>query len=530
MIYRLITLPFNVAGALIALAWTESQNHTVYRPYERDLVLIPYDNRPLVALRSKINSLPKAARWASVATFLLPCAFLYCTVFTHFVSKSIIFADVIFSVLAGVASVCLALLAYLMFGVLDVIQSDRFSFLLPIVWLNPRLRLKQYEGTRNAWLKYQHNRVFWSDLLELSIVDRSSHGKRHNFKLRLVRKSSSDLEIPIENIPKSSVALLAGEIEKNAPFCRNLSQLAEIARFQDYQKGLLPGVMYEQLWESLTAKRIDATSFAPLVPNYKLQGGRLTIVRQIASGGFSAVYLAEEPDGAKVILKEFVLPFNADHDLAKKASEHFAREARLLKALRHRQIARVYDHFVEEGRNYLLVEYIKGRTLRQLVFDEGPQAEHIVLSYAIQLAQILEYLHGQEVPIIHRDLTPDNLIVGEYGKLFLIDFGSANEFTGAATGTLVGKHAYMSPEQVRGKTTPLSDIYSFGQTIYYGLTAAEPKPLMSSKLPRAQTKLGVRLNQVIQQCTELEAEKRVTLPALINSLIDSSQYQEPDHD
>jgi tRNA A-37 threonylcarbamoyl transferase component Bud32 len=416
-----------------------------------------------------------------------------------------------------------------MFGIRDVILSDETCLLFPTLLANQlRSSYKTNVWSRNRYLYAQANRIFWSDLLEISIVDRGLRNKCHNFKLRFERKSGSTLEVPIENIPKDSIALLSAQIEKRAPFCRNVSQLAEVGRFQDYQRGLLPGVMYNQLWESLTAKRIDATSFAPLVPNYKLQAGRLTVVRQIASGGFSAVYLAEEPDGTKVILKEFVLPYSADNELAKKAAEHFARESRLLTALRHEQIARVYDHFVEDGRNYLLLEYIKGNTLRQIIFNDGPLSESKVLSYAIQIAQILEFLHGQSVPIIHRDLTPDNLIVSDYGKLYLIDFGSANEFTGAATGTLVGKHAYMSPEQIRGKATPLSDVYSFGQTLYYCLTGSEPKPLMSSRLPQPQTKLSNKLDEVIQRCTELEDQKRIALPGLIGQLIDSEQYLHTD--
>lgn len=193
--------------------------------------------------------------------------------------------------------------------------------------------------------------------------------------------------------------------------------------------------------------------------------------------------------------------------------------------MRHKQIARVYDHFVEQGRHYLLIEQIRGRTLRQIVFEEGPQSEEKVLSYSIQIAEILDYLHNQELPIIHRDLTPDNLIVNEYGKLFLIDFGSANEFTGTATGTLVGKHAYMSPEQVRGKATPASDIYSFGQTICYCLSACDPKPLMSSSLPQAETTLSKKLNRVIQKCTELEEAKRFTLSELRESLLDYTKQE-----
>ena len=179
----------------------------------------------------------------------------------------------------------------------------------------------------------------------------------------------------------------------------------------------------------------------------------------------------------------------------------------------------MYDHFVEDNRNYLLIEYIQGQTLRQIMHEDGQQTEEKVLSFAIQIAEILQYLHNQEIPIIHRDLTPDNLILSPRGKLFLIDFGSANEFVGAATGTLVGKHAYMAPEQIRGKATPASDIYSFGQTIYYCLSGCDPLPLLPSSIAQPPTNLAGVLNSLIKQCTNLEAEQRPKLSEILTSLL-----------
>ncbi|MBK9280784.1 MAG: protein kinase [Candidatus Obscuribacter sp.] len=132
----------------------------------------------------------------------------------------------------------------------------------------------------------------------------------------------------------------------------------------------------------------------------------------------------------------------------------FEREAHLLLKLKHPHIARVLDRFVEEGRDYLVLEYIPGLTLRQLVQTRGKQKEKNVLNYCSKLLEILAYLHEQNPPLIHRDLTPDNIILRKDGSLCVVDFGAANELVGQPPGTMIGKQCYIAPEQLRGKAQP----------------------------------------------------------------------------
>src|SRR5207237_6197438 len=110
--------------------------------------------------------------------------------------------------------------------------------------------------------------------------------------------------------------------------------------------------------------------------------------------------------------------------------------------------------------------------------QNGAQKETTVLKWAAEVAEILTYLHKRNPPIIHRDLTPDNLVLKNEGTVHLIDFGAANQFVGTATGTLVGKQAYIAPEQLRGKADLQSDLYSLGGTLHYLLTGKDPIPLM----------------------------------------------------
>jgi serine/threonine protein kinase len=101
----------------------------------------------------------------------------------------------------------------------------------------------------------------------------------------------------------------------------------------------------------------------------------------------------------------------------------------------------------------------------------------VVVRWLLEAAKILQYLHSQSPPLIHRDVTPDNLVLARDGCLSLIDFGAANALLGTATGTLVGKQSYIAPEQFRGKAGLSSDIYSLGATVYFALTGREPEPL-----------------------------------------------------
>ena len=316
-----LALPFQTSLAFAKTFWNTTGYLYADISKERNLVVIPYHNPPLVNLRAKVRLWPLWLKWTiglpgSLGTLLL---FFVCAGYMTFVctqNRPPNMEDLLIVLLLNISCMSLGLFTYSLFAIQDYLVSDRFSLFVPpvIFRLENLSRLPKYFGTK-FWL--YANRVHWSDLQELIIAD-TDKKKQHQFCLRLTGKSGISINIPLKNLPKASIEILIGQIEKNAPFCRNLSQLAELSRFQDYENGLLPLITYTQLWESLTAKRIDATSFAPLQPNTKLQNGRLTAVRQIASGGFSAVYLTEETDGSKFVLKEFVLPFGAEPELVKK--------------------------------------------------------------------------------------------------------------------------------------------------------------------------------------------------------------------
>lgn len=171
----------------------------------------------------------------------------------------------------------------------------------------------------------------------------------------------------------------------------------------------------------------------------------------------------------------------------------FEREAQVLKHLNHPRIPQYKDYFSwnEETENSLpwfglVQDYIPGISLKQLLEEGKSFSEKDVYSYAIQILNILIYLHELSPPVIHRDIKPSNLVLGEDGKICLVDFGSVQDKAKAegVTFTVVGTSGYAPPEQLWGKTVPASDLYALGATLIHLLTAIPP-----CDLPQRQMRL-----------------------------------------
>lgn len=289
-------------------------------------------------------------------------------------------------------------------------------------------------------------------------------------------------------------------------------------------KGEEGDMTFTQLWQKEMESRYTSTAFMPLEPDQTIRDGRLKIVRQISFGGLSAVYLCQEDRKDLRILKESVVPYNSKPELKEKAAQMFKREASLLVKISHPQIARVLDYFSEEDRSYMLLAYEEGRNLRQLVREQGVLSEEMVAKTALYLCGPLKYLHDLSPPVVHRDISPENIILKEDDTPVLIDFGAANEFLGTATGTLVGKQCYISPEQFKGKAGTASDLYSLGATLYFLLTGDDPVPISSSSPRAVRAEISEEMDAIICALTELEVEERIKsadeLTARLTALLD----------
>jgi serine/threonine-protein kinase len=160
----------------------------------------------------------------------------------------------------------------------------------------------------------------------------------------------------------------------------------------------------------------------------------------------------------------------------------------------------------------------------------GLQSEAIVLKWTAEIASILQYLHGLDPPIVHRDLTPDNIVLKEDGTIAVIDFGAANEYVGNATGTLIGKQSYIAPEQFRGKASPLSDLYALGCTLNFLLTGEDPEALSVSHPRTMHEGLSKSVDALVASLTALDEQDRVSsateLKETVDSLINANDHDQ----
>ena len=203
--------------------------------------------------------------------------------------------------------------------------------------------------------------------------------------------------------------------------------------------------------------------------------GRYRIVRLIGSGGMGAVYEAIDWRlDVTVAVKQCRLP-GADADSA------FEREAKLLAVLRHPSLPVVMDYFVDDGAQFLVMQFVEGDELRMLLDRSGeriPPAE--VAGWARTLLDVLSYLHNHVPPVVHRDIKPANVKRTPLGEIVLLDFGlakgwPAGEVTQTDRSVFGYTLAYAPPEQIQGmRTDPRSDVYAVGATLYHLLTGRPP--------------------------------------------------------
>lgn len=451
------------------------------------LVPIEYKSLPGVAFRKKLRGLGPQAR-GPIILVLTVCALL--PFFTIMQSPAQQFAPwlVLFVLLLIFCGLAMCISRDEIF-----IGEHGLSFPLPF------MHKLGFRPTR-----------LWSELEQIEVLSANETEKPTNkTRIRLTFKDGDQALLSLHSFSKDGINLFVGAAAEWASSCRFDNQFEQLPKLFEYETGQFKNISYTQFWEEQLANTYTFTAFVPLQVGHRLRNDTLTVVSQVASGGFSAIYLVKSGDGKKMIVKESVTPGSLDEAAKEKIREQFRREAALLMKLQHDSIAHVHDHFVEAGRSYLLMDYITGPDLRAFVRQQGPQSEPIVRDWFNQMCDVLKYLHGQDPPIVHRDISPENIIVSENNRLIVIDFGAANEFIGQATGTLVGKQSYIAPEQIRGKACPQSDIYSLGATIYFALTGDDPEPLSSCSPRKVKPQISEQLDRLVASCTKLDVAQRV---------------------
>jgi len=231
--------------------------------------------------------------------------------------------------------------------------------------------------------------------------------------------------------------------------------------------------------QGTAAPGAGARVVAPVMQPGVILQGRYVIEGTLGIGGMSVVYR-----GRDLRFKDVVRPC-AIKEMYQSAPDsntrllnlkNFGREAGLLATLQHPAIPKVFDFFEENGRVYLILELIQGKDLETILSDAGgPLPEDRVARWAVQLCEVLAYLHRQKPePIVFRDMKPSNVMVTPDDRIVLIDFGIARSLV-RTRGTVIGTEGYSPPEQYKGIAEPQSDLYALGATLHHLLTASDPR-------------------------------------------------------
>lgn len=254
---------------------------------------------------------------------------------------------------------------------------------------------------------------------------------------------------------------------------------------------------------------------------------RYVIVGTLGRGGMGAVYKAldQRLNNIPVAIKEMSTTAVGQDNL-QAAIGAFKKEASMLISLKHPSLPHITDFFARgEDRWYLVMDYIEGETLEEVIKKRGPVPEPEVLNWTKQLCIILDYLHNQKPPVIFRDLKPANIMLTPEGVIKLVDFGIARHFRpGIASDTSAyGSSGYAPPEQYGGyQTDARSDIYALGATLHHLLTGIDPcKNPFSFEPPSKIVRVTLELEHAIMKAVELSPEKRTSSVREILSLIDN---------
>jgi eukaryotic-like serine/threonine-protein kinase len=264
--------------------------------------------------------------------------------------------------------------------------------------------------------------------------------------------------------------------------------------------------------------------------------GRYEIIRKIGGGGMGAVYLASDNNLGGVLraVKEMVQT-HIEEDQQEKAINDFKRESMILSSLDHVSIPTIYDYFYDEkeSRFYLVMKYISGGDLsaRLRSASEGRIDERTVCEWAVQIIDVLDYLHNQPSTIVYRDLKPSNIMIdGNSGRAMLIDFGIARSISQKEEKgvTAVGTMGYAPPELFSGNVEPRSDIYSLGSTMFHLLTGADPQsnPLLIfdfQKNPRPRQinpQLSDQIERILMKAVQYNADERFRSAAEMREVLE----------
>ncbi len=240
--------------------------------------------------------------------------------------------------------------------------------------------------------------------------------------------------------------------------------------------------------------------------------------RLIGQGGFGVVYLARQSAVLRDVAVKIILPKYAN---SPEFIRRFESEAQVVARLEHPHIVPLYDYWREPDSAYLVMRYLRGGSLRDLMDREGILGTEVTSKVLEQVGSALTFAHRNGV--VHRDIKADNILLDEDGNAYLSDFGIAKELGGEALdseGSLVGTPAYLAPEQIRGdEAGPPSDVYAFGIMLY---------EMLSGSRPFADETLATLVYKHLNEPLPMIDHDALNLPPAFNAIIQRATAKDPD--
>ncbi|WP_026907199.1 serine/threonine protein kinase [Paucisalibacillus globulus] len=242
--------------------------------------------------------------------------------------------------------------------------------------------------------------------------------------------------------------------------------------------------------------------------------GKYEILKLIGKGGMSKVYLAMDKRLNKQWAVKEIEKSGRDKRNNEVVIQSAIAEAHLIKRLDHPALPRIVDIIENDDIIYVVMDYIEGEPLNKIIDEYGAQPQDVVIDWAMQLCDVLDYLHTSNPPIIYRDMKPANVMLRPDGSLKLIDFGIAREFKEENIEDTVslGTKGYAAPEQFGGKgqTDARTDVYCLGVTLYHLVTGQNPSdpPYEIYPIRDWNPNLSGGLERIIEKCTQLNPDDR----------------------
>ncbi|MBA3855297.1 MAG: hypothetical protein C0507_00160 [Cyanobacteria bacterium PR.3.49] len=381
-----------------------------------------------------------------------------------------------------------------------------FLFYVQYILLRPNSLVADEIGItfqlRRGLLAIPMGRVRWSEVLSAKLYRPRKDASADAWKMRLTKTDGKKFDVSLAALTAEDKSRVLKRMEKQVPNCEIEAELSQ---------SMLPKAerSYTEIWLQSLSQAPERKTLEPLMPGQTVGEDRFEVLKTLGVGGQGTAYLCRILTGKEaetIVLKETILPIFVDEAIRRSALQRFEQEARMLQSIASDNVVKLVDYFIEDHRAYLVLEHIDGAPLRDTIASKGALSEERVYDLALQMCDLLKLLHLNS--IVHRDFTPDNLILNSKGKLKLIDFNVAQQIQEGATGTIVGKHAYVPPEQFRGKATAQSDIYAFGATLFYLLTGEDPEPISQSIPSQRNPHVSATFDVLVKRATALQTNKR----------------------